>query len=634
MRPIYKILYRFCSILIVLLSQFAFAQNFLDKDYYLIDSLKESNLKSQEKELIDSALSIFHQSDQEIEKLEALEILTGEVRSADILSKYNSFRLNYCFHRMFASLISEDDRKAFFSSFSRGVLILGTQELDKGNPLKSLDYFWKAIDFLKGKGKAEDFALAYTNIGTNYFHQGEVEQSQIYLKLAYDSLYETTNHDLMASALNNLAVIHQEKGQIDSSLKYHFKSLNLAIKEGNKPGEAMSYNNIGGIYAETIPDSLQKGIQYLHMALDIFKALEIEDWSSFTYHKLALAYLKANQFEKAEKNSNYALLYANQANISQPMLRAYATIYRVKKKMGKKGEALTYYEKYVNLKDSLSNSDIKVASAQKELEYQYKTEKNLAEKENEKRLALEKSERERQQTLIYWISAFIALTLIFAIVQLGRNRKIRKQNDVIEKQSEERKILLKEIHHRVKNNFQIICSVLRLQAYDENNPVIDAAFEDAVNRIQSMAEVHEMIYKEEAFSTINPEDYFNRLTNSIQHLSYDRKIEYLISSEFDDLPMEVIISLGISVNELITNSIKHAFQNSDVNPQIKISIMESDGQGVLSYQDNGIGYDAKSVQESFGTELIKTIIEQINGQLQYRTTEKGSEVVIGFMIQN
>ena len=634
MRRILSYVKSLLIIFFLLLSQQAMAQKFLDKDFYLVDSLNPSEIEIFELDVIDSVLKIYHASESAIDQITQIDFLAREIKNDKVWPKYNRLRLEFCYFRMFSELLTDDERNQFKRIFAEGVNGLGQEEINRGNLVKSMDYFLTCLELYDGVGSNEDFAAVYSNMGTAYFHQADLVQAEYYLKLCHDSLSESENYELVALSLNNLAVIYQEKKELDLSLAYHYQSLDLSLAQDNQLGAAMSYNNIGGIYSQWYLDSLAKGELYLKKALTIFKDLGSDDWIAMTYYKIALTQLKMNNYVKAEMNANFSLLYAIQSQQSQPLLRAYRTLYKVKKQIGKPNEALVYYERFVQVKDSIYSADLQIETAEKEMEYQYKAEKSITQKENEKRLAIEKAERERQQNINYWIIAFIALTLIFAIVQLSRNRKIKKQNELIEKQSEERKILLKEIHHRVKNNFQIICSVLRLQAHDENNPVVDRAFEDAVNRIQSMAEVHEMIYKEESFSNIDPKGYFERLTNSIQHLSYDREITYHLTSDFEDLPMEVMISLGISVNELITNSIKHAFKNKGINPEISISLVKSDGSGLLTYTDNGIGYDAKTMEESFGTELIKTIIEQIQGELHYRSTEVGSEVKISFNLNN
>jgi len=618
------------TLILILLNQIVFAEDYLDKEFYLIDSIDVSDFSEPDKAVTDSVLAIFHEIDAPSEKAGLLDRLIETLEDESLQLRYNWVKLEYSYFRMFSKKLSKQEEEDFKRYYGRGINLLGLEEVNQGNLLKSLDYFFKSLEILKDVGEQKDFVSIYSNIGRTYFHQGSIDQAETYLKKAYELVFDIEDYELQALSINNLAVICQERNDLESSLKYHFESLNLSLEKDNLYGAGMSYNNIGGIYVSSYPDSLEQGMDYLLRALDIFKHKGDYSWISMTYDKLVRSYLKKQDFQQAEVNANFCLLYALKSGATQPILRAYRSLYKVKRAINKPSEALNYYEKFVDFRDSLYNSSEKVASAKKELEFQYKSDKELAQKENEKRLALTESENKRQKIFNFWITAFVIVILIFAFIQTRKIRQIKSQKEIIEAQNDERKILLKEIHHRVKNNFQIVCSVLRLQSFDEDNPVVDKAFEDAINRIQSMAEVHELIYKEESFADINPQTYFERLTNSITHFSYEKKIDYIIESKIESLKMEMMIALGIATNELITNSIKHAFNEATLNPEIKITL-DTDGDEIFFvYRDNGEGFDSVSHAKSFGTELIETVIDQVEGKVSYNANNKGIFATIRF----
>jgi two-component sensor histidine kinase len=621
---------KFLLIFSALIGLSAHSQEFLDKEFYLLDSLKEIEISEETRQILDSTLSIFHESDSEIDKLHTLHELCTLIDESELWSSYLDELLIFSYNRMFSGKRSESDRLEFKRIFAKSVNDLGQLEIDKGNLVKSLDYFLSAKDMLLGIGKAEDYVSLYSNIGTSYFHQGDIKQAEVYMTLAVDSMYDTRNMELRALVLNNLAVIYQEQRLFEKSLIYHHQSLKLAQSENNVFGEGMSYNNIGGIYAQSFKDSVYVGLDYLDKALVIFKSIDQNDWTAMTYDKIALTQLKMGMLSEAETNANFSLLFALKSGATQPTMRAYRTLYKVKDELNKGGEAFDYYQKYVHIRDSIYNASLKISSASKELEYQYKTDKEISEKQHESSLAISEAENTKQEIITYAILILALIVLLFAAIQLRRNKEIKRQKAKIESQSEERKLLLKEIHHRVKNNFQIVCSVLRLQACDEDNSVISAAFEDAVNRIQSMAEVHDMIYKEESFANIMPVDYFKKLTTSLKFSSYSKEIEYTVKSDINELEMDTMISLGISINELITNSIKHAFDDSILEPKIIIDLSKKNGKYVLKYSDNGVGFDVEQVKSSFGTELIEVLIEQIQGELKYLDSSSGMQVSIKF----
>lgn len=617
-------------LLLLLLSQIVYSSDFLDKQFYLIDSIRVDDLNKIEKLRLDSVLNLYHATKDPFEQLDILGDIMNDLVLEEYAEQFTDYYLAFSYFRMFSRDRNEDERQKYFKYFSNGLNRLGEIEFNRGNTLKSLDYFFTGLEFIKDSKQAYDFVSIYSNIGRCYFYQNNIEQAEKYLKMAYDSSKDVDDYREKAVVLNNLAVIYQEKGDLETSLQYHFESLNLSESYEHLEAAAMSYNNIGGIYCQYFKDSIPKGIQYLNKALSCFKNVGNDAWASMTYVKLAKSYLKNNDLHEAEVNANFALLYASKANSVQPTLRAFKTLYEVKNKINKPAEALEFYEKYVHVRDSVYNSSISLEAAEKEVEFKYKTEKEISEKEHEKVLAISNAKANKQKVINYAIMVIVLIVVVFIFIQKRRIKQIKEQKAIIERQSDERKILLKEIHHRVKNNFQIVCSVLRLQSYEENNPVIDKAFEDAINRIQSMAEVHELIYKEESFANINPQTYFERLTTSITHFSYEKKIEYVIDAKIESLKMEEMIALGIATNELITNSIKHAFEDSKGHPVVTITLDHDGDEVMFVYRDNGEGFDAQSQATSFGTELIETVIDQIDGKVSYNENNKGVFATIRF----
>src|SRR5246127_4512187 len=181
----------------------------------------------------------------------------------------------------------------------------------------------------------------------------------------------------------------------------------------------------------------------------------------------------------------------------------------------------------------------------------------------------------------------------------------------------EKEQLLREIHHRVKNNMQIISSLLNLQTQNVQDKKFLALITESRNRINSMALVHEMLYATTNFSTIKLKDYTETLCNSI-YQSYrkpDMKINFFIhipSNVF--LEINTIIHLGMILNEIISNSLKYAFESNE--GTISVSLTQKDSKYYLSVEDNGKGLRANFDREkdsNLGMQLIQMLTEQLNG---------------------
>ena len=206
---------------------------------------------------------------------------------------------------------------------------------------------------------------------------------------------------------------------------------------------------------------------------------------------------------------------------------------------------------------------------------------------------------------------------IFTLHDITDRLKTEKylQNSVIEKE-----ILLREVHHRVKNNLQTVSSLLDLQAESITEPKSVEAFRSSQSRIKSMALIHERLYKSENLSKIKACEYIKNLVEYLEgtYQSPSRDIE--ITTEIADLylNLDVAIPCGLIINELVSNSMKYAFPQNH-NGKIKVSLQSDNKENLaLTITDNGIGIplNFKTVNpQSLGLELVKLMAKQLNGKM-------------------
>jgi two-component system, sensor histidine kinase PdtaS len=196
----------------------------------------------------------------------------------------------------------------------------------------------------------------------------------------------------------------------------------------------------------------------------------------------------------------------------------------------------------------------------------------------------------------------------------------------IKKNLVEKETMLKEIHHRVKNNFQLMQSILALQAASIDDERAKLPLIDSQNRILSMAFVHERLYESPDLGSVDAVDYIRDLVGSIQ-ANFETILtgfEVSIRGERLDLPLDIILPCGLIANELVSNSIKHAFSPKEWSgePAIDISIGRAgSGWGYIEVSDNGIGIDEdklKGSPKSIGLLLIRTLVDQVRGRMEVR----------------
>lgn len=205
--------------------------------------------------------------------------------------------------------------------------------------------------------------------------------------------------------------------------------------------------------------------------------------------------------------------------------------------------------------------------------------------------------------------------------EIERARETEKTNQILEQANKEKETLLKEIHHRVKNNLQVVSSILRLQSSYVKDPSTLRILEESQQRILSMSMIHETLYKSNNFASINMANYFEELLQDLIH-SYQQNPKLTITThktiDAVYLNLDQAIPCGLIVNEVITNSLKYAFDGRNTGT-IHIRFTEEDNKCTLEIGDDGPGLPSSySIEEpeTLGIQLIITLAEQLDGKFE------------------
>jgi len=246
--------------------------------------------------------------------------------------------------------------------------------------------------------------------------------------------------------------------------------------------------------------------------------------------------------------------------------------------------------------------------------------------------------------------AFIAEAVIFSIALSDKINSLQKEKNnanqelIVQKKTEnerleiqvqektkdlntsldEKTLLLQEVNHRVKNNMQMIVSLIRLQSNDINDTKMKNIFLTTQNRLNAMSQLHELLYQKDDVSYVNAYEYFTTLIEGLEETyTDDITIKYAIDA---DLQTEQAISSGIILNELVTNSLKYAFKNDD--GIISISLSKNNDEYTLTVKDNGSGYEDDVIAKSFGLILVDTLVSsKLRGKI-INNTKNGVETII------
>lgn len=225
----------------------------------------------------------------------------------------------------------------------------------------------------------------------------------------------------------------------------------------------------------------------------------------------------------------------------------------------------------------------------------------------------------------YLIVEFLKLRKRAENKYVAINRDLNEINHLVNVQYQEKTVMLKEIHHRVKNNLQVISSLLRLQSYEIEEESSRMHFQDAIYRVSAMALIHEKMYQNENLSQINLQNYIETLAEDLVRThARDIHVKLQVESDIHELGNDTLVPVALILNELITNSLKHAFVGkNEGHIDIQIKRTEQPDYFNFIYKDSGV-WKASPKTSSFGLELIATLTEQLDGKVE-RGYEDGTK---------
>lgn len=394
--------------------------------------------------------------------------------------------------------------------------------------------------------------------------------------------------------------------------------------------------NIGKCYA--LLKEFDLAIPYLENSVKTIEEYNMGKFSTeLVVNTLELAdcHLQKEEYEKAKELLLQVVAPVSVANIVRRngLLAAYYDRTRDYK------SSVDYLKRNVKIRDSLNKNESSMkkqqlaAVAGQEIEYSKKM------MEEQKR-DLEKSKSDLQAkeerihivfiSLIFTLLAFGGL--VYAYIRSIKNQRlIEDQKQIIEASLVEKDSLLKEIHHRVKNNLQMVSSLLSLQTKNTRSKAAIRALEEGKSRVKAMALIHQKLYQNDDLSVIEMQGYIESLINSVQSVykKGGHNINITIDAEGVELDIDRAIPFGLILNELVSNSFKYAFPDkvdNDGNEKIYIYLNKNGEQGYFEYSDNGIGLpeDTKIEENStMGIRLMNRLVNQLQSTLNIDKTTQG-----------
>jgi two-component sensor histidine kinase len=202
--------------------------------------------------------------------------------------------------------------------------------------------------------------------------------------------------------------------------------------------------------------------------------------------------------------------------------------------------------------------------------------------------------------------------------------------DTLNDSVREKDVLLKEVHHRVKNNLQVISSLVNLHAGSVEDEKVQGVLKELENKVSSMALVHEVLYASGDFSSLPMDVYISRLAENLSSFAaVTAPVSLDVNAESISLPLDLAIPCALILVELMTNAYKYAFKE-DQRGTITIDFRRLDKSLELAVGDNGQGFDTEALSSGMGSTIVRALTEQLKGQLTVASGPRGTRVSVLF----
>jgi two-component sensor histidine kinase/Tfp pilus assembly protein PilF len=600
------------------------------------------------------SLSCYAQSS--VDSLKAL-LLAAERERDDARIEYSLYQIGSSFYNSreydsainyYNLILKRTSSKVYRASALNGI---GVSYSAIGLPGKSISYYTEAISLYEEIGDTTNAITNTFNLAIIYKDKGLYEKA---LDLCFNALpkLETGQPDrIHASAYNTIGTVYMRIQDYEKAYEFYRKSLSVRLAIGYTQGVGQSYNNLGELFNTTkdydsalnnlykaveirkltndnrglartltlIGNSLTQSGKPREAVKELTKAMLLIKPSNdliaeiLLSHELGASYIAAKEFLRAEENLKFAASLIDKTGARDYLKRNLELQAELYRGVDNKAKLIRALERLMIVKDSVLNEE-KVESMLA-LEVQYETEKK------EQEIAILQEQRktdqaELERNRLQIVGLVVSIGFLIVIAALGYRLYFVKQR---EKRGSE--LHNKEMHHRTKNNLQMLSSFFTIQASIlEDDKKAQELIVDTQGRVKTMALVHNKLYRDADTSELNLQEYITDLVNSLLYtygFTENRLRLDLYVTEFN-IDIDKAVRIGLIINELITNALKYAYRDQAA-PSLKISLLKKETGITIEVTDNGrhpLPSDEFENSRSFGLRMVKLFVRELKGHVE------------------
>jgi two-component system, sensor histidine kinase PdtaS len=489
---------------------------------------------------------------------------------------------------------------------------------------KAMENDLAALEIMESLKDAAGICEAYMRLADDLTRQNRLKEAKEYWNKSL-ALCEAHNIAAMRYYLQFIAGnMCVADNNYSGALVYYNKALGLAREQHLDGVILATVTNCRGNAYKRLGNYKEALIDYKN-TMDLSRRLNYASGISIGLANLGETNFLLGNYKAALPYQLETVRLQERAREYVNLVENYDHVSGIYEKLGDYKAAIRYQKKRVALIDSIA--PIKSDAAMAEMLTHYETEKKEA------TIAAQGNIIAQQRTIQWLGGGAVVLLVGFIIVGFISLRTRAKKNSLLAAKNAENELLLKEIHHRVKNNLEVVSSLLALQSAQIDDANVKEAMQEGQNRVNSIGIVHQKLYQGTTLGAIEMKDYFLNLSESvIDTFGAEQRVTLEVAMEKLNVDIDVAVPLGLIVNELLTNTLKYAFPDGRDGKVIIALEQKTDGILHLEVADNGTGKSGITHGTGFGSQLIELLTKQLNGEMREEVAN-GLRTIFNFKME-